>query len=248
MWKSIIFLLIFSQSAFAYKFTKDFQNGFYWQNLPISITVVENSDPSLKSTLETLTENAVNEWHQSTGLTLWNYQPGIQSSNVIRWTKKFKAETSMDEASVLAVAIRYTDGPYFAKTEIVINGNHPLNYNLTYLFTTIKHELGHTMGLDHSDVRSSIMWPELQGYGVGIDTDDVQGMTAAHDTMVDRQLTRYVSPLAYEESSQTNGMSCGTVTTTQSGAMQGLFSLISGILISFVRRLKSRLSIFKFFR
>ena len=248
MWKSILVLFLFSQSALAYRFTKDFQNGFYWQQLPIPITVIETSDVSLKERLEILSENAVEEWHNLTGLTFWNFQKDARTSNIIRWSRKFKAETNMDEVAVLAVAIRYTEGPYFAKTEIVINGNHPLNSNLTYLFTTIKHELGHTMGLDHSDVRSSIMWPELQGYGVGIDTDDVQGITAAHDTMVDRQLTRYISPLAYEETKSSQGLSCGTVTTTHSAALHGLLSLLSGILIRFVRKIKSQLRKFRFFR
>ena len=31
MWKSILVLFLFSQSALAYRFTKDFQNGFYLQ-------------------------------------------------------------------------------------------------------------------------------------------------------------------------------------------------------------------------
>ena len=248
MWKLIISLFLFSQSALAYKFTKDFQNGFYWQQLPISLTVVETSDATLKERLEILSGNAIEEWHNMTGLTLWNFQQDARTSNIIRWSRNFKAETNMDDTAVLAVAIRYTEGPYFAKTEIVINGSHPLNSNLTYLFTTIKHELGHTMGLDHSDVKSSIMWPELQGYGVGIDTDDVQGMTAAHDTMMERQLTRYVSPLAYEETTSAQGLSCGTVSTTPSGAFQGMISLLAGILISFVRRVKSQLRKFKIFR
>lgn len=248
MWKIIFVFLLFSQSALAYRFTRDFQNGFYWQYLPIPITVIETKDPNLKESLEILSNNAIDEWHKRTGLTFWNFQKDGRTSNIIRWSRNFKAETNMDPIAVLAVAIRYTEGPYFAKTEIVINGSHIMNANLSHLFTTIKHELGHTMGLDHSDVMSSIMWPELQGYGVEIDTDDVHGITAAHDTMVERQLTRYVSPLAYEESVNSQGLSCGTVTTTQSGAVQGIFSLLAGILISFVRKAKLKLRKFRIFR
>jgi len=236
MWKTLLFIFALIPSAHAYKFTRDFQNGFYWRNLPISISVIENSPMPLAE----LTAQAVNEWQRLTLLDIWNIVPAGESSNIIRWSDNFYQETKMDELSVLAVAIRYTEGPYFARTEIVINGKHVHNKNVDYLFTTIRHELGHTMGLDHSDVMDAIMWPHLQpGYGVGIHQDDRQGMIAAYDIMVDRQLTRYVSPLAYEDSSEAQGLSCATVSLTPMATGQGLVSLVLGILISFVRKLKS---------
>ena len=244
MWKAFLILLTISQSAYAYRFTRDFQNGFYWRNLPIDISVVEN-DPVRRKNLETLTASAIREWEDSTGLEIWNFLPGSPTTNVIRWSNNFKAETSMDPENVLAVAIRYTEGPYFSKTEIIINGSHSYNLNPSYLLTTITHELGHTMGLDHSDVSSAIMWPELQlVYGVGVGQDDVLGLTAAYDTIIDRQLTRYVSPLAYESSSESQGLSCATVTTTPMAAGQGVVSLLLGILISFVRKVKAKFKSF----
>lgn len=242
MWKIILILLTLAPAAHAYKFTRDFQNGFYWQYLPLEISVQEE-DKNEREKLEDLTIRAIRDWEGNTGLSIWDFRNDGATTNIIRWSKNFTKETNMDASSVLAVAIRYTDGPYFAKTEIVINNSHPLNQNLSYLFTTIKHELGHTMGLDHSDVRASIMWPELQEYGAGIDRDDVQGMTAAYDIILDRQLTKYVSPLAYEKTSEVSGLSCASVSVT-GGSASALLSLLSGILISFVRKLKAKLKAF----
>lgn len=244
MWKTLLIMISLIEVAHAYRFTRDFQNGFYWENLPIRIAVVE-SNPTLKNKLDTLTAQAVQEWETSTNLDVWDIVPAGNSTNIIRWSNDFANETKMDEGSVLAVAIRYTEGPYFAKTEIVINGKHRYNQNNSDLFTTIKHELGHTMGLDHSDVLGAIMWPELQTYGVGVSHDDVQGMNEAYDIMMERQLTRYVSPLAYETSSESQGLSCATVTTTPMAAGQGLVSLIIGMLISFVRKVKAKFKWFK---
>lgn len=243
MWKITFIFLLLSQWAHAYKFTRDFQNGFYWQYLPIDISVVEK-DPALRETLEELTALAIKEWEESANLEIWNFTPGSKTTNIIRWSNNFAKETSM-ASGVLAVAIRYTDGPYFARTEIVINGNYfGTRFNNSDLFTTIKHELGHTMGLDHSDVQSSIMWPSLQVYGAGIGQDDIEGLNAAYDTMLERQLTRYVSPLAYAESKEVGGLSCATVSSTPMMAGQGLLSLFLGILISFVRKVKAKFKSF----
>lgn len=236
MWKTLLIIFAFVQSAHAYKLTQDFRNGFYWKSLPINISIIEENGRSLGE----LTEQAINEWHQFTGLTIWNIVPAGSSPNIVRWSNNFFKETRMDETAVLAVAIRYTEGPYFARTEIVINGNHSeIRNSLPNLYTTIKHELGHTMGLDHSDVPSAIMWPNLQTYGPGIDQDDREGMIEAYDIMIDRQLTRYISPLAYEDSSEAQGLSCATVSLTPMAAGQGLVSLLLGILISFVRKVKA---------
>lgn len=241
MWKKLFwcFLFTLSTQAWGYKFTTDFLNGFYWRSLPVKITVVE-SDPTLKQKLEYLSRLAVKEWEDNTNLTLWDTSSG-GTSNVIRWSRNFAAETRMDPASVLAVAIRYTDGPYFVKTEIIINGSHMYNQQNNYLLTTLTHELGHTMGLDHSDSADAIMAPSLQLNSYGVRQDDSQGMEMAIAQTLHRQETGYVSPLAYQEEETTKSpLSCGTVAvaTSSSGTASGLISLGAGILIGFVRRIR----------
>ncbi len=237
MWKLILCLLI-SSPAWSYRLTTDFLNGFYWRTLPINI-VVSESDPTLKSKLEFLAKSAVQDWENSTGLNLWD-STGAATPNVIRWSKNFAAETNMDPASVLAVAIRYTNGPYFARTEIIINGNHMYNQQNNYLLTTITHELGHTMGLDHSDHGDAIMAPSLQLNSSGVRQDDVMGMDDVIAQTQHRQETGYISPLAYStEESSSSPLSCGTVgATTSSGTANGILSLGAGILIGFVRRIR----------
>jgi hypothetical protein len=146
----------------------------------------------------------------------------------------------MDPSSVLAVAIRYVNGPYFAKTEIVINGGHSLNQNDYFLRTTLTHELGHTMGLDHSDVSSAVMAPSLQLQYFGLQNDDVVGMQAAAEETDRRQVTGYISPLAYSKvEKSTSPLSCGTVGTagTPGMNMNAGLSLASGLLITFLRKI-----------
>lgn len=248
MWIKWLSIFLLSSPVWAYRFTTDFSNGFYWQEVPINITVVD-SDPARKAKILALSQAAIDEWQTSSGLQLWDYV-GSGTKNIIRWSTNFAKETKMDPTTVLAVAIRYTDGPYFAKTEIVINGSHTFNQNDALLRTTITHELGHTMGLDHSDVGQAVMAPTLQTFYTGLHSDDVQGVQAAHAEMENRQITGFVSPLAYSnDEAGKNAMSCGTVGqvgAANSGvSVNGLLSLASGLLISFVRKImkwfKSRL-------
>jgi Matrixin len=240
MWKKMLIPLMLSLPAWGYNLTQDFNNGFYWSSLPIKITVVE-SDSTKKSTMESLAKSAIGEWESRTGFNLWEFtqsSTSAASSNIIRWSTNFAAETGMDASSVLAVAIRYTSGPYFAKTEIVINGGHYLNRDVDNLLTTITHELGHTMGLDHSNVSQAVMAPTLQSPYYGLASDDIQGMDKAEATMSDRQLTGYVSPLSYsKDSSSGSGLGCGTVATTPAMSYNSMLSLALGALTGFVRKI-----------
>lgn len=235
-------LFCFSTSLWAFRLTPDFQKGFYWQETPISITVID-SDASRKDRIESLALAAIDDWQMSSGLSLWDYV-GTGTKNIIRWSDNFAKETNMDPNSVLAVAIRYTNGPYFAKTEIVINGGHTYNHNDALLRTTLTHELGHTMGLDHSEEGQAVMAPTLQPWYTGLHTDDVDGIREAIKVMEERQVTGYVSPLAYEEvPAEAQPVSCGTIgpsATVSSGmSVNGIVSLLAGLLISFVRKLKN---------
>lgn len=234
MWKKGLLIFFLTQSAWAYNLTQDFKQGFYWASLPITIHVDE-SDKGRKDTIEQLARDAMGEWESRTGLTIWSMDTG--TSNIIRWSNNFAAETKMDPVSVLAVAIRYTNGPYFAKTEIVINGSHPLNHELNHLLTTITHELGHTMGLDHSENLQALMAPTLQDPYMGLHSDDIRGMTEASQQTEHRQLTKYVSPLAYEQKETKQPISCGSVGVVGPTTSGGILSMAMGMLIAFVRKI-----------
>jgi Matrixin len=236
-------IIVFSISlpSWSYNLTQDFINGFYWASLPVKFVVVD-TDPARKQLLSQLANAAVSEWENDTGYSLWDITTNSET-NIIRWSTNFADETKMDPTSVLAVAIRYTNGPYFAKSEIIINGSHAA-FNSPYpsinninLGTTLVHELGHTMGLDHSDNLLAVMAPTLQYPFNGLHPDDLDGMKEAFLQTEDRQVSRYVSPLAYSKVNQSGQpLSCGTTGPLHVSG-NGLFSLGLGMLIPFIRKL-----------
>src|SRR5262249_50630268 len=111
------------------------------------------------------------------------------------------------------------------------------NQDRENLQTTITHELGHTMGLDHSGDLSAVMAPTLQSPYYGLQNDDLSGMNVAVAETQHRQVIKYVSPLAYgEEKGGGSPLSCGT-TGPATSASSGLASLGIGMLIGFVRKI-----------
>lgn len=243
MWPIFLILMSWSASSWGFNFTTDFNNGFYWSELPLKITVME-SDSTRKSSLEKIVKNSISDWQAQTGLSIWSFLSSTTSAatqNVIRWSTNFAAETNMDASSVLAITIRYSNGPYFAKTEIVINGNHSINQNASNLYTTITHELGHTIGLDHSNANNAVMAPYIQIPYMGLQADDVQGMSQLVSETDGRQVSGYISPLSYQENPQVSSVKafgCATVSFDPSGAKsaQSFLSLGLGLLLSLIRR------------
>lgn len=208
-----VFALVKPSIGFAWAFTEDFTQGFYWGSLPIKFGKFV-SDPNDGPLLAQLTEEAQQEWENAVGREIWStngsYVVGKASGNHIRWSKNFAAETGYDPNTTLAVTVRHSSGTYFAKVEIILNGeNDALRANSQgMLRKTILHELGHTIGLDHSQ-QLSIMGASLSGVS-SLTFDDSEGANAAIDEHLYRQSVGYVSPLASQSSNNTFA-ACGSV-------------------------------------
>jgi len=206
-----------SSQSFAYDFTDDFENGIYWQSFPIAISKFVDSH-SEGTVLANLLDQATNEWEDVSGMDIWSVVDGYQvsnsySGNHIRWSNNFGEETGYSPTTTLAVTVRHRVGTYFTQIEIILNGeNSKLRANQDdILYQTILHEVGHTIGIDHSEYNSAVMYASLQGIS-SLSFDDQEAVIAIIDETNGRQESGFVSSLASESSSNgANALACGSV-------------------------------------
>lgn len=210
----ILVAIFFSTNGLSYAFTSDFNKGFYWKTFPIVMNrfATDSTDAGL---IQTLSDQAINDWESVTGKNLWTFNPVVISSNYtgnyIKWSNNFGQETGFDPNSTLAVTIRYNKGTFMETTVIILNaGLAYLKQNWgNSLKITLLHEIGHTIGLDHTAVVGAIMYPSI-GTTTSLQPDDIEGMNALVDQTLNRQSTGYISP--YSTTTSTNKIAaCGTV-------------------------------------
>jgi len=208
----ITLVFIFTGQARSYEFTADFQAGVTWKSFPVKMKrfFVEEMDRAM---LDPLISEAEYEWENSIGADIWDtdYMADSSVKNQIRWSNNFAAETGYDPYNTLAVTIRYQVNGILDRVEIILNGNilYLRENGNNILKTTLLHELGHTIGLDHSQA-PAVMQAYLGEYEE-LQSDDVDGGIAVYDTATGRQKSGYLEELSAKYNEQDDSVSCATV-------------------------------------
>lgn len=236
----IVLMVFFISEVEAFQFTSDFNAGIYWPSFPIGMEKYA-ADSNEGTLLSSLLSRAESEWENSVAKEIWSipsgFQLGVASGNSIRWSNNFANETGFNPSTTLAVTVRYRTGTYFSRFEIILNGeNQALRANLNNsLYQTILHELGHVLGLDHSNSSGAVMYASLAGVN-SLSRDDQEGAVAVLDEALRRQSIGFVSDLAVSNSNEGNALACGSVSFSGSndgnGPLGGMLTLLFSFLIA----------------
>ena len=84
---------------------------------------------------------------------------------------------------VLAHAFFPQDGRSHYDEDETFTHETPQGINLLWVAT---HEFGHSLGLDHSNVRGAIMYPYYTGYapGLNLHSDDIAGIQSLYGKVI----------------------------------------------------------------
>ncbi|MFW5887226.1 MAG: matrixin family metalloprotease [Bacteriovoracia bacterium] len=203
--------------AHSYEFTNDFNNGKFWPSFPITLKVLAANEQEKQFTQNALVD-AIDEWETAVGGVVKDiWQLDEKSINVVRWSDNFSYETGYDNLSTLGVAVRHSEGPFYVKTEIVLNAsNAQLKSNPELLYKVILHELGHVIGLGHSHNSWSIMYDSV-GHQDALSEDDIYGAIEVLELNVQRSKeTPYRAAQLKQTAPQMVG--CGTLAITSDGS------------------------------
>lgn len=234
----LLFVIFISANAHSYSFTEDFNRGVFWSSFPIVMSkfIAIEGEAGL---LERLTRESEQQWEDALGLDIWHFDNNSNSVNFIRWSYNFGEETGYDPSATLAVTIRYAEGRHIVRTEVILNGELPhLRQNFSSILKkTILHELGHTIGLGHTQ-EAGIMQAMIAQYKY-LMPDDIDGGVALIDETFKRQgqtVGQWKSQFSYFGDDENNDAgTCATIRSiegdgpTGTGQVGFIFSLLLGV-------------------
>ena len=195
---TFLFFFLHPSIVFSFEFTSDFKMGYFWMNFPILFTVNPSglSEDDLKITEDALVD-AMETWYSQADspIRVWEFIPwdqvqGNGGVQVVKWSSDFTRETGYSALGTMAVTIRQSTTPFIRKSDIIVNSTHTSLRNQENLTLVLVHELGHTLGLDHSNQVGAVMYSSLSFGPMAnreLSEDDINGYNAVVAENINRQ-------------------------------------------------------------
>lgn len=173
----ILNLICFRAEAFSYDFSSSGEK-VKWKTTNLQVFLnTQNSSLISSSALQTIFSNSLTEWNGISGISVSAVATSSAPSSA-RNDVYFSSDNGLfSGAGVLAVtqvAYHETTGQIF-EADIIVNDNFTFTTSAlssNYIGDVLTHELGHFLGLGHSEVSTSSMFFELGGGQSTVSSDD----------------------------------------------------------------------------
>jgi len=172
-------ILLFASSIYGYRLNRVAEAGARWQELPVSMTLNPTNSGLTEAETQRAINNAMTSWGTGVGqdvLEIGAIDKNIPSAsgmdpdavNAMVFSKNFMADTGFDADTTVAVGGQYGDGSLMSSAFVVFNaqkvgwGTNSTKCGTGYSYcddleTISLHELGHVLGLGHSEVAGAVM-------------------------------------------------------------------------------------------
>lgn len=156
-------------------------NGLHWVNPVIPLAIQANTTDMNSVTARNIILKSINEWNSTSSAKI---NVASSSINEVRFVSNFPYGSA-----VLGVTeISFNNAGSIQKASVLLNDDHFFQANpgfytfgQAYLGDVVTHELGHLLGLSHSEVLNSTMFYSSFSGQSSLASDDKSGVRALYD-------------------------------------------------------------------
>ncbi|MFD2565523.1 matrixin family metalloprotease, partial [Aquimarina rubra] len=162
-------------------------DGRRWNKTNLTYTITEFTSDLTQNQIRTAIHQAFDLWSNVSPLNFTEIDPNQSPDIVIRFTQGNHGDCCPFDGQFGVLAHAFFPPPngsfagdaHFDDAE-TWTVNIPNQANTFDLVTVAAHEFGHSLGLRHSSVFNSIMWPNYKGIQRHLDEDDILGITSLY--------------------------------------------------------------------
>lgn len=180
----LIIFISFAEKGSSYVHTRTSTGDIIkWSDKNISLAINSSNTSGISNSIvETLITDSINEWNGKSDFRVLrgpNFSGGARSlSNEIYFSNSSSIFTGSGIAAVTQVIFEEASGRVI-ETDIIINDNMVFSSNKessNYLGNVVTHEIGHLVGLGHSEVKGTSMFYKLFVGQNSVEGDDLAGI------------------------------------------------------------------------